>query len=54
MEISCDELHEGGLPSSTRSDESSLFSLFYREGEVIEYFGFVVGVGDVLNNNFCI
>lgn len=48
MEISCDELHQRCLPSSACPDESGLFSLLDRDGEAIEYFGFVIAVGDIV------
>jgi hypothetical protein len=49
MEISCNELHERSLPSSTGSDKCCLLSSLDGEGEVIEYLGFIVAVGDILN-----
>ena len=47
MEISCDELHESRLPSSTRTDECGLLSSLDREREIIEYFRIIVAVRDI-------
>jgi hypothetical protein len=48
MEISCDELHESRLTSSTSSDKCCLLSSLDREGEVIEDLRFIVSIGDII------
>ena len=51
MEISCDQFHECCLSSSTRSDESGLLSSQDSEREIIEYFGIVISIGNILDEN---
>lgn len=49
MEVSCDELYERGLPSSTCTDECGLFSFLDRERKIRKDLRVVVAVGDIFD-----
>ena len=51
MQISSDELHECGLPSSTRTYECGPLSSLDREWEIREYFSVVIAVGDIMDGD---
>lgn len=49
MQVSCNEFHECCFSSSTRPNKSCLFSLLYIERKILEYFCFIVAIGDVFD-----
>jgi hypothetical protein len=51
VKVSCDEFHEGGLPSSTGTNKSSLFSLLNGERKIVKDFILIVTIGDIFNDD---